>query len=218
MVLLHKLFFYLLKLKMNMFDVCFTEQFMDHSQSFLKQPAKVHSLSLLVSTFFPVAYFYFNTKQSHLLLTFDWIVKPLKTSPSRANSYLKNLDFYNKTCNMGWLVDGKGRLRVWDHYLATEAMYFLELHWQRLVCSCRWSHRQKSGTKPYVRDSKHNAQMDYWTDNQYSFTDLIHCIESRRPGLMLARVFLGQGPALVLSSGRRNWILDSALPYLELAT
>ncbi|CAA7061231.1 unnamed protein product [Microthlaspi erraticum] len=99
-----------------------------------------------------------------------------------------------KTCKMGWLVDGRGRLEtVTSSYIGNVLSIAVG---EDTVENLKQNHVSE------IANILHKSITEVTNDTH--FTDLIDWIESHRPGLMLARVVLGQeGPALVLSSGRR---------------
>ncbi|XP_010519084.2 PREDICTED: anthranilate N-benzoyltransferase protein 1 [Tarenaya hassleriana] len=98
------------------------------------------------------------------------------------------------TCKMGWLIDGRGRLRAaTTNYIGNVLSVAVgEASIQQL----------KEDSVSDIADIVHKAITE--ATNETHFADLIDWVECHRPGLMLSRVVLGQGgPALVLSSGRR---------------
>ncbi|KAF8045575.1 hypothetical protein N665_4690s0002 [Sinapis alba] len=100
----------------------------------------------------------------------------------------------HKTCKMGWLVDGRGRLEtVTSSYIGNVLSIAVG---EATIENLKQNHVSE------IANIVHKSITE--VTNNTHFTDLIDWIESHRPGLMLARVVLGQeGPALVLSSGRR---------------
>ncbi|XP_010478899.1 PREDICTED: shikimate O-hydroxycinnamoyltransferase [Camelina sativa] len=100
----------------------------------------------------------------------------------------------HKTCKMGWLVDGRGRLEtVTSSYIGNVLSVAVG---EATIENLKQNHVSE------IANIVHKSITEVTNDTH--FTDLIDWIESHRPGLMLARVVLGQeGPALVLSSGRR---------------
>lgn len=100
----------------------------------------------------------------------------------------------HKTCKMGWLVDGRGRLEtVTSSYIGNVLSVAVG---EATVENLKQNHVSE------IANVVHKSITEATNDTH--FRDLIDWIESHRPGLMLARVVLGQeGPALILSSGRR---------------
>ncbi|CAN8303747.1 unnamed protein product [Cochlearia groenlandica] len=105
-----------------------------------------------------------------------------------------SIESCHRTCKMGWLVDGRGRLEtVTSSYIGNVLSVAVG---EATVETLKQSHVSE------VANIVHKSITE--VTNDAHFKDLIDWIESHRPGLMLARVVLGQeGPALVLSSGRR---------------
>ncbi|KAL5550523.1 hypothetical protein UlMin_000744 [Ulmus minor] len=101
-------------------------------------------------------------------------------------------------CKMGWLVDGRGRMRGEDkNSMSNYIGNVLSLAFAEASVS-----DLKKGSIAHVATKVHEAISK--VTNEAHFSDLIDWIECHRPGLMLSKVVLGQGgPALVLSSGRR---------------
>ncbi|XP_022736356.1 anthranilate N-benzoyltransferase protein 1 [Durio zibethinus] len=107
------------------------------------------------------------------------------------------IDKSHAKCKMGWLVDGRGRLNG-DHgsmsnYIGNVLSVAIE---EASIVEI------KQGSISDVANNVHEAISK--VTNQAYFLDLIDWIECHKPGLMLPKVVLGrEGPALVLSSGRR---------------
>ncbi|XWS49387.1 hypothetical protein CRYUN_Cryun13aG0159500 [Craigia yunnanensis] len=110
------------------------------------------------------------------------------------------IDKSHAKCKMGWLVDGRGRLNVnGDHssmsnYIGNVLTVAIE---EASIVEI------KQGSISDIANNVHEA-ISKVTNNEAHFLDLIDWIECHKPGLMLPKVVLGrEGPALVLSSGRR---------------
>ncbi|GKV10528.1 hypothetical protein SLEP1_g21877 [Rubroshorea leprosula] len=108
------------------------------------------------------------------------------------------LDKKHEKCNMGWLIDGRGRLGAGDKNPASNYIGNV-LSLGIGEASVR---DLKEGTLSDVAENVHEVIAKSTKEDH--FLDLIDWIECHRPGLMLSRAVLGQGgPTVVLSSGRR---------------
>lgn len=105
---------------------------------------------------------------------------------------------FHATCKMGWLVDGRRRMRNGESDPSPDYIGNV----LSLAVGEASIAELKNGTIADVSSEVHEAISKVTTRSH--FLDLIDWIECHRPGLMLARVVLGQGgPTLVVSSGRR---------------
>ncbi|KAF8376945.1 hypothetical protein HHK36_030316 [Tetracentron sinense] len=103
---------------------------------------------------------------------------------------------FDAKCKMGWLVDGRRRMcedpNAMSNYIGNVLSVAIG---EASVVDL------KRGSISDIANIVHEAIKK--VTNESHFLDLIDWIEVHRPGLMLAKVVLGQGgPVLVLSSGR----------------
>ncbi|KAE9596863.1 hypothetical protein Lal_00007422 [Lupinus albus] len=107
------------------------------------------------------------------------------------------IDQNHEKCKMGWLVDGRERISEgkssMSNYIGNVlSLAFGEARIQEL------KEASISDIGSIVNESISKVS------NEAHFLDLIDWVECNRPGLMIAKTVLGQeGPALVVSSGRR---------------
>lgn len=107
------------------------------------------------------------------------------------------IDESHEKCKMGWLVDGRERMgdgkNSMSNYIGNVlSLAFGEASIQEL----------KEASISDIASIVNEAISQ--VNNEAHFLDLIDWVECHRPGLMLAKTVLGQeGPALVVSSGRR---------------
>ncbi|KAB2000351.1 hypothetical protein ES319_D12G225800v1 [Gossypium barbadense] len=106
-----------------------------------------------------------------------------------------SIDESHANCKMGWLVDGRGRLShsSMSNYIGNVLSVAIE---EASIVEI------KQGSISAIANNVHRAISK--VTNEAHFQDLIDWIECHKPGLMLPRFVLGrEGPALVISSGRR---------------
>lgn len=108
------------------------------------------------------------------------------------------IDKRHDKCKMGWLVDGRSRINGDHHDFMSNyignvlSLVFGEAKFTEL----------KEGSISDIANKVHDSINE--VTKEAHFLDLIDWIECHRPGLMLSRAVLGrEGPALVVSSGRR---------------
>ncbi|XVF00002.1 hypothetical protein REPUB_Repub03eG0248700 [Reevesia pubescens] len=108
-----------------------------------------------------------------------------------------SIDKSHDKCKMGWLVDGRGRLNR-DH--GSMSNYIGNVLSVTIEEASIVEIKQRSISD--IANNVHEAILK--VTNETHFLDLIDWIECHKPGLMLPRAVLGrEGPALVISSGRR---------------
>ncbi|XP_009603648.1 coniferyl alcohol acyltransferase-like [Nicotiana tabacum] len=104
---------------------------------------------------------------------------------------------HSKKCKMGWLVDGRTRIcnteKVMENYIGNALS---------IAVGEASVNEIEQASIANVANNVHNA-ISKVTSAEH-FLDLIDWIECNKPGLVLAKIVLGQGgPAIVVSSGRR---------------
>ncbi|XP_022871923.1 shikimate O-hydroxycinnamoyltransferase [Olea europaea var. sylvestris] len=109
------------------------------------------------------------------------------------------IDKKHKNCKMGWLVDGRTRIRSNDpeNSMSNYIGNVLSVTFGESTVN-----HLNQGSIADIANVVHNAISKI--TNEEHFRDLIDWIECHRPGLMLAKSVLGLDvPTLVISSGRR---------------
>ncbi|KAF5735238.1 transferase family protein [Tripterygium wilfordii] len=110
---------------------------------------------------------------------------------------VKAIDECQEKCKMGWLVNGRGRIR--EDYLMSNYI-------GNVLSVAVGESSVEDLNKGSISDiANHVHEAISSVANEDHFLDLIDWIECHRPGLMMSKIVLGLGdtPALVLSSGRR---------------
>ncbi|KAG9442577.1 hypothetical protein H6P81_018431 [Aristolochia fimbriata] len=110
-------------------------------------------------------------------------------------------------CKMGWLTDGRTRLSTRYKDLSNYVGNVVSMALGEATIE-----ELEAASLPEVGEKVHRAIEE--VTNEDHFNDLVDWIETKRPGLVLAKILLGRdGPAVMVSSGQRAAVAEVEFGY-----